>query len=65
LHNTELQNMLNGIAIKLGILGLLMFGFSGVMALILKPLPIFKELKQILISIASLLGFYIWYKIHF
>jgi len=42
-----------------------MFGFSGVIALVLKPLPIFKELKQILISIASLLGFYIWYKISF
>lgn len=57
--------MLNGMAIKLGILGLLMFIFAGIMAFTLKPLPIFKEVKQLLIGVAALLGFFIWYKIYF
>ncbi|WP_226035503.1 hypothetical protein [Aquibacillus saliphilus] len=58
----SVQDSMNGLALKIVLLGLYMFIASLLVAIIFRFIPIPSKLKQFIIAISSLIGAYIWYQ---
>ncbi|MRG86992.1 hypothetical protein [Salinibacillus xinjiangensis] len=60
-----LQETLNGLALKLTVLGGIILFLVGITVVILRFIPLFSEIKRYIIGLSTLLGMYIWAQIYF
>ncbi|MUK89163.1 hypothetical protein GMD78_12345 [Ornithinibacillus sp. L9] len=61
----DLQQTINGFALNIAILVLILLAFSGLVSIILKNISIHREFRRIIMGLVTLLGLYVWYQITF
>ncbi|MFC2948516.1 hypothetical protein [Virgibacillus sediminis] len=60
-----LQETVNGLAMQLVNLAVLILVFMGITAIILRFIPIFQEIKNFILGLSSLAATYFWFQITF